>query len=104
MTRCDTCLHRNVCDNVLESDALDCCGEYKNESEWVHLPCKVGDTVYYPVRFSKVISEKVVGILIGKHGTYVLDECRDPYEIGVDVFTTKEEADAVYKKMEKQND
>lgn len=59
MSKCIDCLHYEACKDT--HDILDtaCSGEFDYEdlargcknftgpSEWVHLPCEVGDTVYY---------------------------------------------------------
>lgn len=41
---CKGCLHYGVCMNP--NDTVNFCGLYQDKTEWVHLPCKVGDTVY----------------------------------------------------------
>lgn len=60
---CKDCLHYEACKGTYYT-AKDCdnialydfdgemyadsgCEDFTNRSEWVHLPCKVGDTVYY---------------------------------------------------------
>lgn len=53
---CKDCLHREACngwkisevlrERLLAMNRCDCkC--FTDRSKWVHLPCKVGDTVYY---------------------------------------------------------
>ena len=49
MKTCKDCLHYEACkdygvDEVCEE--LSVCKQFTDRSEWVHLPCKVGDTVY----------------------------------------------------------
>mgnify|MGYP006899736958 CR=1 FL=1 len=48
---CRDCLHYEVCANHYTRSTLDYihgeCENFTDRSEWVHLPCKVGDTVYY---------------------------------------------------------
>lgn len=51
MTDCDQCVHWCVCSCYNLRDRITqrydyCCAEFKDCSEWLHLPCKVGDIVY----------------------------------------------------------
>lgn len=51
MSSCKDCLHYEVCENaypnfLVHSVGLQC-RYFTTSSEWVHLPCKVGDKVYY---------------------------------------------------------
>lgn len=45
MKKCIDCLHYNSC-TFGKYDIIRGCSFYTNRSEWVHLPCKVGDTIY----------------------------------------------------------
>ena len=51
MKICENCLCRDVCalheDNFME-DAIrnGFCGKFKNKEHYVHVPCKIGDTVW----------------------------------------------------------
>ncbi len=45
MANCKDCVHCYVC---LESDKDLTCKDFKDSSQFVELPCKVGDTVYFP--------------------------------------------------------
>lgn len=54
MSTCKDCLHYEACCYWLskEKKHLNCdegfiCDNFTARSEWVHLPCKVGDKVYY---------------------------------------------------------
>lgn len=72
------------------------CANFSNKSEWVHLPDKDYKTAYYALGYGKgavLIEEPIYGLAIknGKH--YVIDECKDLYEIGEEVFLTKEDAE-----------
>ncbi len=46
MSKCIDCLHYNIC-IFNKCDIISGCPFYTNRSEWAHLPCKVGDKVYY---------------------------------------------------------
>ena len=45
MSKCIECLHYNIC-TFGKCDIISGCPFYTARSEWVHLPCKVGDKVY----------------------------------------------------------
>jgi len=50
MSKCRNCLSEEIC-RYNDGHNLYCkddyvCPHFKNRSEWVHLPCKVGDTVF----------------------------------------------------------
>lgn len=52
---CRDCLHFKACYEMATANNADefntmfaeKCEDFTDRSEWVHLPCKVGDTVYY---------------------------------------------------------
>ena len=44
MANCDNCLHYFVCPNTYE--VYGDCPYFDDKSEYIHLPCKVGDDVY----------------------------------------------------------
>lgn len=52
---CRDCLHFKACYEMAAANNADefntmfaeKCEDFSDRSEWVHLPCKVGDTVYY---------------------------------------------------------
>mgnify|MGYP004465068173 CR=1 FL=1 len=50
MSKCKDCLHYERCYSIYTQDMLDMtngeCVYFTDRSEWVHLPCKVGDMVY----------------------------------------------------------
>ena len=46
MSKCIECLHYNVC-TFGKCDIISGCPFYTNRSEWVQLPCKVGDILYF---------------------------------------------------------
>lgn len=54
MIECKDCLHNGVCYtqetcNDIEQQLKEFeCNDFKDRSEWVHLPCKVGTVVYIP--------------------------------------------------------
>lgn len=53
MSRCYDCLHYEACNYWLKKENKHLlntegfiCDNFTDRSEWVHLPCKVGDTIY----------------------------------------------------------
>lgn len=48
MSKCLSCLHYKVCDYRINEENITVaeCTQFTNRSEWVHLPCKVGDKIY----------------------------------------------------------
>ena len=94
---CEDCIYYKVC----ESDGV--CTEFSDLSEWVHLPCKVGDVVYQVTR--NFISElRVRFIEIATCGNLFLHtdlisgivytgEVFSESDIGKTVFITREEAE-----------
>lgn len=110
---CKDCIHRKVCKNSAynyygedAASAYDedrCCKEFaescenfSDESEWVHLLSKDYKTAYYAVGYgdnAQVIEEPVCGWGIKNGKQCVIDECGDLYEIGKEVFLTKEDAE-----------
>ncbi len=110
---CKDCIHYDACKNaaydyagedavsVYDDDRCckvfaENCANFSNKSEWVHLPDKDYKTAYYALGYGKgavLIEEPIYGLAIknGKH--YVIDECKDLYEIGEEVFLTKEDAE-----------
>ena len=74
MSSCKDCLHYEACTDMLENLGYtvdgDGCGTDKRckcftaRSEWMHLPCKVGDTVYYTSGkyYNDIIKCRVVAI------------------------------------------
>ena len=108
---CKDCLHYEVC---------DCAGEYqypqgyckffKDKSEWVHLPCKVGNTVYcfapcfdekrqpkIRVTETKVVDIKTIATVPGMEFNVE--------KIGKTVFLTRDEAEKELEERKKsEND
>ena len=111
MKTCKDCLHYKACKgtymNVSEYKSITDfdsehyadiyhCPDFADKSEWVHLPCKVGDTAYYVVGYgnnARIIEEGLKGVVIFGDKLYVVDECKDFYEVGVEVFLSKQEAE-----------
>lgn len=67
-------------------------------------PCKVGDNLYCPNQYTKMIAEfEAVEIYTFKDGTVLIDDLENEWDIediGKTVFLTKEAAEKALKEME----
>ena len=92
---CKDCLHYKMCDYGRIGRL---CSDFTDKSEWVHLPCKVGDTVYcfapcfdeerqpkIRVAEAKVVDIKTIATVPGMEF--------DVGKIGKTVFLTRDEAE-----------
>lgn len=68
MSKCSNCLSEKVC-RYNDGHNLYCkndyvCPHFTDRSEWVHLPCEAGDTVYYTSGkyYNDIIKCRVVAI------------------------------------------
>lgn len=99
---CKDCLHYAAHKTIFEklngknkfdkffAHAAALCEFFTARSEWVHLPCNIGKTVYF-IRNSKIIETAVEKIVIKKTGIYLKLSCNAMYEtscksIGKTVF------------------
>lgn len=100
---CRDCLHYDMCDCI--NIALPC-ADFQDKSEWVHLPCKAGDTAYivktsqYKEPYEWYMEKITIGVVAVEHGTTGDDACyiEDDYGfsggyLGATAFLTKEEAE-----------
>ena len=97
---CKDCIHQTACLDWCRGFGQDVglCEHFSDKAEWFHLYVKDHGAAYYPIGQgdkAQVIEEPIYGLAIknGKH--YIIDECRDFYEIGEEVFLTKEAAEKV---------
>ena len=118
---CKDCLHYGICRmdvcfiHANNGDTYQCqdsdkveedCEAFTDKSEWVHLPCKVGDVVYcfepcfdtdhHPkleVVEKEIIELKTIATVFGLNF--------DINSIGKTVFLTREEAEKALKDMRK---
>lgn len=116
---CKDCLHYEACkgtyftfkpltaddnfDNEHYADVYSC-SEFTSRSEWVHLPCKVGDTLYEITSRNTISEYEVTAIRIELFNVFIdwklTQGFVDRYisdmpvgEIGRTVFLTREEAE-----------
>lgn len=107
MSTCRDCLHFEACElnsamrirlPTIAHQNTDHCKEFQDRSEWVHLPCKVGDNVYcYEPCFDadhtpklKLVENEIVEL---KTIATVFGFNFDVKSIGKTVFLNREEAE-----------
>ena len=105
---CENCLYDKNCQFLLKhkNKEVEGCTAFEDKSEWVHLPCKVGDVVYcFALCFGtdhnpklKVVEKEIVEL---KTIATVLGLNFDINSIGKTVFLTREEAE---KALDKQRE
>lgn len=86
---CKDCLHYEACDMYEDLDGYrskTICSNFTEKSEWVHLPCKVGDIVYQ-VDSERIYESTVRNIIYDTDGIAF-----DERAIGKSVFLTREQA------------
>ena len=102
---CKDCIHYEVCEDFYDSYTLDLihgsCINFDEKSEYMHLPCKVGDSCWF-IRNNKIIKTTIEKIVLKEKGLYLKLSCNSLYEttcisIGKTVFFTYEEAEKVLK-------
>lgn len=113
MASCKDCVHADMCkykdlpaplsdSYIRESECIEKrCGDFKDRSRFVELPCKVGDTVYIALNGYGVLKDTVKEFRITSRRIWIR-----PEEFGMDcllenmAFFTREEADRVLKERE----
>lgn len=119
---CKDCLHHDACklmarkfvgdvcsmehdDDYFGKKIAEICELYNDKSEWVHLPCKVGDTVYIASEFRGVVESKVRTLFLASNSIEMIrtEYCDVPFSnFGVTVFVTREEAEKAHEERSKQ--
>lgn len=102
---CKDCLHYVVCSYYTHDPIGVPCSEFVDKSEWVHLPCKVGDTAYFVTERNApkgtkehIVETTIEKIGVRKSGMFIKLSVNAMYEtscnsIGKTVFLTLEEAE-----------
>lgn len=97
---CENCLYNKNCQFLLKhkNEEAERCTAFEDKSEWVHLPCKVGDVIYcFEPCFDidhhpklKVVEKEIIQL---KTIATVFGLNFDIDRIGKTVFLTHEEAE-----------
>ena len=105
---CENCLYDKNCQFLLKhkNEEVEGCTAFEDKSEWVHLPCKVGDVIYcfapcfdadhrprLKVVEREIIESKTIATVSGLNF--------DINSIGKTVFLTREEAEKALNNMRK---
>ena len=107
---CKNCIEHSNCE--AECNAINICikklAEYETaeeEGRLVVLPCKVGDTVYFPNKYAEIIIPfTIVEFCMFKDEYAIIDDSDNEYKIedfGKAVFLTHEEAEKALEEMKK---
>lgn len=111
MSKCIDCLHYNIC-TFGKCDIISGCPFYTDRSEWVHLPCKVGEKTFLLLERTSggfdIVKSKCIRITdngYGKRYSMYFDcaEIGNTLEYDIDdfgkwVFLTREEAEKALEK------
>ena len=102
MKICDNCLHCKVCTQHYAD--IRNCADFADRSEWVHLPCKVGDKVYQTDGI-RIYESVIYEINITSNNTICItgNIAFDETAIGKIIFLTREEAEKALKEREKND-
>lgn len=107
---CKDCLHYERCKKlgIFNVETLSVCEDFTDRSEWVHLPCKVGDKVWYITGMgNNLIKPAIVKeIIIDGRGIKDLYVCGNGhnFEESLDIFyLTREEAEKALERI-KENE
>lgn len=100
MSKCKDCLYYERCKKlgIFNVETLSACEDFTARSEWVHLPCKVGDKVWYITGIgNNLIKPAIVKEIIidgkGIKDLYVCDNGHN-FERSFDIFyLAREEAE-----------
>ena len=99
---CKDCLHCEVC----YYHDFEECEWFKDKSEWVHLPCKVGDRVFTIVIIGgeySVVADRVHALKISTENIYAETNWYvEGGKIGYNVFLTQEDAENALAERRKQ--
>lgn len=102
MKICDNCLHCKVCTQHYAN--IHNCADFADRSEWVHLPCKVGDTVYQTDGVRIYESDICEVDILRKSIIYNTNGIAfDETAIGKSIFLTREKAEEALKEREKND-
>ena len=114
MKNCKDCLHYEACkakalliterqekqkddliyyDYILSGGADEKCHSFADRSEWVHLPCKPGDRIWY------IRNGRVAFRLVSKSGIYSI---ATGGKLGKTAFLTREEAEKALEGMKSE--
>lgn len=106
---CNDCIHQIACLDWCRGfgQEAELCEHFSDKSEWVHLPCKVGDNVYYLTGIRKTlikpaIIKEIIFDTTGVKDLFVSSDTCD-FENSFDIFyLTQEEAEKALAERSKE--
>ena len=103
---CKDCIHQTACLDWCRGFGQEAglCEHFSDKAEWFQLLGKDHETAYYVVGYgdnARVIEEPICGWGVKDGKPSVIDAYGDLYEIGEEVFLTKEEAQKVVEQRKK---
>ena len=115
MSTCKDCLHYDLCDCAGEYQYPDgYCKFFTDKSEWVHLPCKIGDKIFMIVEDIEsgtafVDEGKVISVTYGHIGVWIYARYKRGvsyhHKVGCgDCFFTIAEAEKALEDRRKENE
>ena len=126
MSTCEDCLHYVVCKavigipnrvgkNSVRVVKKDCpYNSFKDKSEWIHLPCKIGDKIFMIVEDIEsgtafVDEGKVISVTYGHIGVWIYARYKRGvsyhHKVGCgDCFFTREEAEKALEDRRKEDE
>lgn len=115
MAECSDCLYHKNCQFLLKHKTADVkgCTAFEDCSDWLHLPFKPGDTVYFVTdrdgnwKDYRVVETTVTKVGVRKTGLFFQMSFNKSYEtsgsaIGKTVFCKLEEAERVLREWRKE--
>lgn len=118
MTTCKDCLHCDVCHAVhiggFIQECAEACKNFKDESRYIELPCKMGDVVYRIITMGTGVTFKKTGFNTYRHCEQTIKRFirtiivtkNNFYDIafggvwGTEVFASREDAEKALKGCE----
>lgn len=100
MSKCLSCLHYKVCDYRINEEDITVaeCTQFTDRSEWVHLPCKVGDKIYQTDGIR--IYESTIQDFNAEYMIWCTESISfDERAIGNGIFLTRKEAEKALEGM-----
>ena len=110
MASCKDCMHEKVCnyfEGDLNEEGAEKCVYFKDRTQFVELPCNVGDTVYliknhniYERKVTRIIFDPrtIIQLMAKDYVCYASHIGRNDF--GKTVFLTREEAEKALKERE----
>lgn len=108
MSKCINCLHYQMC---IYNNSNKRCPCFTDRSEWVKLPCKVGDKVYCiyqnPATCKYSFQQREIFLIEFKDNHFYCyatpSICYKDTEFGKSVFLTREEAEKAIEKIKRES-